>query len=372
MKIFILFIVSILSTSLYSQELKPLSFKSSYIEPKVLRETYSHLSDEAFKMKLEASLENHLLFFRSFVNTYYFDFKEQKHSGLIVDCYGDAHIENFGFILFQEKTRFVMNDLDDSGKCPIEYDSLRYFTSLHLALNNERLIDEMIDFYVDVFENKKKPIKIKKKHIKDLKEKNTKILLKFTRNDHFIPHEEITPIADEEKKKLISLLQSEEFLKAQTIHDLVSADKDAGGSGGLKRYWILVENKAKEKDVLELKEIAKPATTNLINDIIEPSIRLTQVKESFWKESPDFYHVIDFNQGKFLLRSRTKDDVNYKKLKSKELKNYIMAQLSLMASMHSNQVQKMSGDYKAWLKSQTLVLRRRYEQTYQNILNQRK
>jgi len=88
-------------------------------------------------------------FFRSFVRLYYVDLGlHNPNVGSVSAGFGDAHLENFGFNVFADGVvRFVYNDFDDSGYCPVGLDSVRYFTVLRLLNVEEKKIKELIKYY---------------------------------------------------------------------------------------------------------------------------------------------------------------------------------------------------------------------------------
>ena len=98
------------------------------------------VDDAQFEDRWKASLEDPLLYFRSYVRPFYAYLKNVKPPGRIGVCYGDAHPNNFGFVLFGKQLSYVYNDLDDSGPCPAAFDALRYFTALRLLEKDDDLV----------------------------------------------------------------------------------------------------------------------------------------------------------------------------------------------------------------------------------------
>ncbi|MFX3675396.1 MAG: DUF2252 family protein, partial [bacterium] len=126
---------------------QPVVFSSESLELSQLQKAYSFLSKEDFDLKLKSSLERPLMFFRSFTNVYYADTKVPAQIPLAL-CLGDAHPENFGFILFKDRTDYVFNDLDEAGACPIALDTLRYFTSLRMMGLSQREASRYTRYYI--------------------------------------------------------------------------------------------------------------------------------------------------------------------------------------------------------------------------------
>ncbi len=153
-----------------------ISFPSDSISYGRFRDDYKNLSDSLFDAKMKEALQDSsLMFLRSFVNTYYSDLAASNNSQNIIYCLGDAHLENFGFLLFGSRTRFVFNDLDDSGPCPLEFDILRYFAAVDLAMNDTQLVSDLIEEYVAVLNNKKNPADLPSSKFPDLPKKRKRI-----------------------------------------------------------------------------------------------------------------------------------------------------------------------------------------------------
>lgn len=109
------------------------------------------ISSNTFNARWDNSLENELIFFRSHVRAYYAITQNLAPPNTPIDyCLGDAHVANFGFLEGKDsKARYLYNDLDDSGKCPIALDALRYFTSVQLA-EDPKLAQELVNYYSQV------------------------------------------------------------------------------------------------------------------------------------------------------------------------------------------------------------------------------
>lgn len=358
-------------TSLWAQS--ELEFKEDKISLAKMRATYAHLTTEDFNLKLSGSLESPLLFFRSFVNTYYAEMSEQKKSRLVGTCFGDAHPENFGFILFGDKTRFVFNDLDDSGQCSLEFDLLRYFVAASLAFNDRQLSDLLLDHLLEVFENEGKRVTIDPGLIPSLSKKNKKILEKYTTQTTFKALPELLSLSPAEKKTLSRELTKSPLFERVTILDAVKVKRETGGSGGLDRYWVLIKDHSAALDILELKELASPGLSYLQAQPVQtPGQRNQMLKQDLWGETPHFYHAIKIQNTDYLVRSRTKDDVNLAKLTKRELQQYLKAQVSLLALHHGKNKNIEVLKIGQWLKRSIPLLHQRFEATYQYLLKQKK
>ncbi len=364
------YIIFFLSFNLHAQSV--LKFANKKVSFELLRSTYKHLSDESFNLKLSGSLDSPLLFYRSFVNTFYAEMSAQGKSGITSTCFGDAHPENFGFILFNDKTRFIFNDLDDSGRCSFEFDLLRYFVATSLAFNDLRLLSNLINQFTEVMEEPSKAQKIDPSLIPSLSKKNKKILEKYSYKNNFNNHSELISIGSTEKQKIIKELLKISLFQKISLLDVVRIKRETGGSGGLDRYWLLVKNSVGELDILELKEIVSPALSFLETQPIQSSFeRLEALKNDLWGENPIFYHAIILNNQNYLIRSRTKDDVSIEKLTKKQLQDYLFAQVSILALHHSKNEKIDVLKLANWLKRSIPQLHDRYQMTYNDLKQKR-
>ncbi len=337
-------------------ELRPLAF-SDDLTLEDLRAPYAHLSDDAFRAKLAASLTSPLLFFRSYVNSYYRDFAQFPHSGRVIACLGDAHPENFGFIEFAGRTRYVFNDLDDGGDCPLELDALRYFTAVLLTYQDDELLGELLREYARARQGAA-PQPLPEALQVELAPRRQSLLLKLTRNNLFIPSPEYASLGPKEHAELKQGLAQLPLLKPYRVLDFVQVVRSSGGSAGLRRYWVLVA-RGKWRDVLELKEEAKPGVSFLTSGAERPE-RLAELKEKVWQESPRFYHSVKFQNKTFLLRSRTKESISLDKTKSKLIPSVLKAQVGLLGEHHRRQHSGWDEAEQKWLEASARQLASRY------------
>ncbi|WP_415063347.1 DUF2252 family protein [Bdellovibrio sp.] len=346
-----------------------IAFKDTSVPPTLFSDTYKHLSPSAFEQKMKGALaEGPLMFFRSFVNTYYSDLAKTNDSPNLILCLGDAHPENFGFIDFKGETRFVFNDLDDSGVCPIEYDILRYFTAVALAFNDKKLLEDLSKEYLQVVNGQKDPLPVAKSHFPNLEKKRKKNLEKNTNGKNFLPSDELIPLSPQLKKGFILEISKTGVLGAYEILDIAEVPRETGGSGGLRRYWLLVQA-PEGQDILELKELSRPGVSygSWQQPSWTQSQRLEKVKKYTWNDSPIFYHAIQIQNRDFLIRSRTKDSVSLSKLSSSELKAYLLAQSGWIASYHRTFVKGEIPNLGQWLEQNIALVKSRYANTFKSL-----
>lgn len=229
-----------------------------------------NLSDINFpfeQSKVDASADS-FHFLRSFVG-YYYGLISKNSSVLNITtktsrtpgwCVGDAHAENFG-ILIQENSSvlFTMNDLDDSGPCPVAYDFLRILVSSRLYLPSVN-IEDLVKSYKDGLSGNKTNIPSSIISLaKDAQQKGLNISLKKIVGDKLKRNDDTSEVSSNLRQTIVAHLESTYGAERLKVLDIVSTSKIGGGSGGLQRYEVLVKNDNNLLLLLELKELVEPS-----------------------------------------------------------------------------------------------------------------
>lgn len=246
--------------------------------------------------------ESPLQFMRSYVDYFYLLLSNntknlstlsalQSTSGW---CVGDAHPENFGFLVQDDGSSiFSMNDLDDGGPCPVGLDLLRLLVSGKLALKGIS-VETLRAAYLMGLRGDSFPVplvigELKKKSQKKGKQNSSK---KISGNK-IVRDNDMNEVSVEEKQSIDTAMASLGHLfapRAQLL-DVVSRRKVGGGSGGLLRYEILVQ-KGTEKIHLELKEQILPAIASVvIGKVPDISERVAKGVQYTQSPFPSRYYV---------------------------------------------------------------------------------
>lgn len=329
------------------------SFRSPNLEKEYLRETYSHLSDEAFETKFQLSLERPLLFYRSYVNTFY---TETQIRGLLnksTACYGDAHPENFGYISFNKKPRYVFNDIDDSGNCPVGLDILRYFAALKLTDISEEDFEKLAELFESYVEGTRE--ESLKFDLPDLARENDKNLKKYTLKDQFLVKPNLELLTETEKRRIFPLIQNQ--LVGLEVLDIATYTKSDGGSGGLKRYWLIVKNNKGHRELIEFKEQVRPAVS--LTGVTQDFVR-TATPRYIWGAFPDYYGYVTFDKTLFLTRTKADDFINLGNLSQKDQFKVLSYQVYLIAKFHQKSLQSIGGIKAQWIIKNSKRVSQRY------------
>lgn len=254
-----------------------------------LRDLYPHLTHKDVERKIAASTTA-FRFFRSFI-PYFYDMLRRMHvspdfpdlHGMDVIegwCVGDAHPENFGAIYCKsgrvgEELQFTMNDPDDGGPGPLYADLLRFFTAIRLH-NPGLSLDPVINAYrqgldgdwefspvvareLDIARRRKdRPERLFRRRAKGGLKPRKKTRSRFTFQKK---------ISRQVRETLVSGVENL-VGGSYRICRLWSLKKKGGGSGGLRRYWVVLAPRKRKRVcraahdkkmlILELKALSKP------------------------------------------------------------------------------------------------------------------
>lgn len=336
-----------------------------------IRSTNDLLTDTAFNTKWDQSHVNNLLFFRAFPSAYHGDFSQVPRNRLPGGeslCLGDAHPDNFGFLHLDGQTVFAFNDLDDSGNCPIVLDIMRYLTAAQLNWKDDALTAALLKQYIDTLKDPAAATSVPASLLPDWTKIETKEMQKLVADNAFVLGTGSSSITDAEAQTVKNAMQTNDYLKTLKVIQVIAYVKDSGGSGGLKRYRLLVENPSSKQTILEFKSASAPGT-----DFGKPANklsfdeRLPLLKKGFWFTSTNqdyFYIMIDGTR--YLVRDRLSlDSVNLTKLTPEDLRAVLLAQVSYMARAHAPAWQNVNKDeLQRWLTESLPVIAARWGALY--------
>jgi len=312
-------------------------------------------------------------FFRSFVRCYYVDLGYvDKYVGSVSPAFGDAHLENFGFNVFaNDSVRFVYNDFDDSGYCPVSIDAVRYFVVLRLLKVEEKTIKDLIKYYTNLvtdkepldLEKKSQHWKIKNKSIYDYwkpKKRLKKAIEKF---------QTCKPSSSPLVSDIIKSFQDKKKLKKFKIDDVRDYDEhQTGGSGGLSRFWVSVkENDDNIIDIIEFKQITKyPGIGHQWSKDPLLDTRTKWCANHLWPPLKRYLDLeVKLGDTYFMVRSRTKQTL---KLETDEEKlDLWKIQLEIMSVRHFDGWKGYTSKVvKKWLNTNSAYISQRYTTIFTN------
>jgi uncharacterized protein (DUF2252 family) len=310
-----------------------------------LRRSKPQLSQEAFDANFKAAQRSKMMFMRSYPGAMWADFSrlpKGRVPGKVGIAFGDAHPGNFGFIRLNGETRFVFNDLDDSGRGPVALDANRYFSILRLMVKDKELVRRVLDQYVATIKDPSKAVALDHSLSPDWKLVDEHDIEKVSDGHVFDTRKrpDLTRLAaGATRSEIESVVKSAKALSGYKVLDIASVARVYGGSGGLKRYLLLLERESGERRLWELKAAATPGINNEagVNHQLSMGERLSVLKPAFWgsEVKRDFFYATVEGE-RYLMRDRTDmQSLDVTKLAGKAQENVLLAEVSYMASVHA-------------------------------------
>lgn len=257
---------------------------------------------------------------------------------------GDAHPENFGALVQNnERSVFTINDVDDSGPCPVGLDLLRLMVSSHLY-DSDIEPQALLNSYLTGLN--KGAIKIPST-IKDLLKKSQKNRTSIETSKIIGQllnwNNETRKVTDEEKTEITkAILSLKPAIKENAkILDLVARVKIGGGSGGQLRYEALIYNNGHFLH-LELKEQGSPSIYPIATAAI-PDTR-TRILQTLSYTQPltafNFYNVVKINKMDMLVRPLFSGNLKIKldRQSGSENKDLIKYEAYTLGLIHSRSI----------------------------------
>lgn len=253
-------------------------------------------------------------FLRSFVDFFYLVFKKNEgdfNLKRISDfqgwCVGDAHSENFGVLLLENQSPlFTMNDIDDSGPCPVGLDLFRLMVSSRLYDEKIKL-DDLKDAYLAGL--KKDGFKVPESILQMISKAQKKGIVpsdKKVLENKIIRDSQVKELSDGEFAGIKRALNTYEHVldpKFQIL-DALSTSKIGGGSGGLLRYEVLIKN-GNSNLHLEFKEMVQPSVYPVSENIPSAGQRVNNsILFNQGLGASRLYKVVEINGKSFFIRPR--------------------------------------------------------------------
>ncbi len=333
------------------------------------RQTELDISDADFDLKWNMALEaGALKFLRSFVASYYKDLKIVSGAGPVGVCFGDAHIENFGFVVFADGPHFVYNDFDDSGYCPVGLDILRYLTSINLyEKESPDSFEKIAQEYVNVLSGKNAPQELNSSFVFNPEKIREKKVFKFIENERFIDSPEFSKVPENLKLEIAKALKNNPDMQKVDMKDVVATKKEAGGSAGLEKYLIYVSDASGTKrEIFECKPLIEPGTAAGEWKTL-PNNRIVFLQNEIWKNlKPIDYFEVKINDLNYVIRSRTTGSIDLNSLNSEERMDLYKSQVGIIATLHKKTWQS-SDTLEKWLIQNTQFMAERYHDIIKQV-----
>ncbi len=289
------------------------------------------------------------------------DIKDLLIEGPVV---GDYHFNNVA-LYRSEKTKqpeLAIADLDDSGTASYFFDLTKFYTYLtdeKVEFSKKEFLTSYLNGLsqsIDELKNQQATVigQMFELDQTDFDKANLKYTSKKYENNKFIADLKLSPVTDQNSKKLIEIA-IKEFIPKAKILDMGSKINVSGSSMGSVRYWILVHVGADIR-IIEFKELKSPSVIKYSAKQLDQEKRFSSLNEAF--QSTEYW-----KNSKILT---TKDKKSYLlRLKTKNPLEDIVIDL---VKDNGNELAKLYAGYLGYIHSQkmTLSARSRYIQAIDN------
>lgn len=278
-----------------------------------------------------------------------------RPEGLVI---GDPHPRNVFDYRNGGKAKLAVADIDDGGEAPLFIDIVRYVTYLE-TLDVSIKIGSVFDAYVDGLagEDAAEPSALaeaRESSQKDIDAKHQKYIAKHSASDGKLDYADL----EITRKDSMSAAQKRAFEALSTIalkktgySEVLDGGykvNDSGSSANMDRYWILLSDGRKDKLLVELKELGKPAVGYYQRQSATES-RVRDVVDAYSESGldKDLFGVVSVGSEEFWMRPRKYQalDLDDEELSAKDQKEFAIYMANWMG-----QAQRSQSDGKALLK----------------------
>ncbi|NRA66074.1 MAG: hypothetical protein HRU19_16415 [Pseudobacteriovorax sp.] len=327
-----------------------------------IKALYKEMDDEAFQSKWNASLETPASFFQSFAKVWYQDLKTVSDMPATGMCLGDPHPESFGTVWFSDGFRYVYQQLDDVGSCPVAFDILRYLVAANLTLEDPDALKQLIDTYLSEVKSPTFSLSIPDKFMGDIDSKRTEILEQTVdREDFRTDNSDLKSLSNDEKREIREALESHFNDPTIDVLDVIQRLRDDRGNAGVLSYNALIDDPNHNgMEVVELSQLLDPVVAMLVESQKDDTNRLKQAVDVIWGSGSDAVHFgsLKINGDDFLMRSRSRYHVTMSTLTKGEQLELMKLQVTMIAQVHGDLVN--TDEALAWLLTATTIMSERY------------
>jgi hypothetical protein len=334
-----------------------------------IRSPQTWLDDGAFATKWADMLTSPIAMFGGADSAFHADLASRAAAlpGGEVLCHGDPKLDNFGWVEAGGAGLFSDGDFDDAGACPAAADVLRFLVATDLWFDDPALDDAALSAYVDALASPASAVAIDPSELPDWDAVRSDGVAKDTSKHHLVLGGEVQAASDDEIAAITALVAGDARFPTE-LEDVARDVRTTGGSAGLRRFWLLVDDPTHPETIVELKELATPGTEFGPHSTTYDGPDRFDVLKPFWwgvaSPSDEFY--VALLDGRFLARdklARTSPDPA--KLSAAQLENMLLAEASLMALRHAPAWTGTDpAALRAWLRASAATLAARWRAAY--------
>ena len=341
--------------------------------PQVLDEAFirapqTWLGDDAFAVKWTNMLTSPIALLGGANSAYHADLATRATPlpGGEVICAGDAKLDNFGWIDADGSGLFNDIDFDDAGACPAAADILHFLLATELQFSDAGLDDAALSAYIDTLAGSA-AVALDPTTQPVWADVLSTGLAKDTSKSHISLGGNVQATSKSDLAAVTALAGSDARFPTDLL-DVADDVQTTGGSGGLRRFWLLVEDATHPRTIIELKELVEPGTELGPHSTTYDGPNRFDVLKPYWWGLP----VLDDHFGVMLLGTRFLARDRYKhaapdptQLTGDQLPNMIQYEASLMASKHAAAWAGVDPTaLRPWLAASAATLAARWRATY--------
>ena len=338
---------------------------------------YPEHSKDIMLTRFEAARNKHK-FLRSFIPYYYKEVyksqaelpafaKASKTSGHIV---GDAHVENFGFLISNDgKSVLALNDFDDVAEAPLVLDVMRLSQSasyMDKELDHAKLIKSYVQGLKDSpheYSGFIKKLAEKSKSGGHLSKADMTVV---DGKKLFAVKQEPNFVTTEPQKKVLADLLKKKYGSNVQLHDSYGTMKVSGGSAYGQRYHLLAEIDGHEH-FIELKEVMDTGVVpKLLTNQPGNTERILSARDVFLgKNFADKLDVVKFEDKTFQLRYKAAGNksIDFGKVKPEDMKTVIQDEFYLLGQLHRKSLEANPVKVESYLKDINSISSKDWEET---------
>jgi hypothetical protein len=346
---------------------------------RALLDLYPEHTKEIMLTRFENASNKHK-FLRSFIPYYYQEIQKSaseipalakagKTSGHIV---GDAHVENFGYLVNNEgKSVLALNDFDDVAQAPLVLDVMRLSQSasyMDKEIDQAKLLKayisgvkdsphEYCDFIKRLGEKSKAGGHLSKAEMKIVGDRKL-----------FAVKQEPNFVTSEAQKKILDGMLKKKYGSKAKLNDSYRTMKESGGSAYGKRYHLLAEINGQDH-FIELKEVMDTGVVpKLLSQQATNTDRILNARDVFLgKNFADQLDVIKFEEMNFQLRFKAAGNksIDLAKVQPENLATVIQDEFYLLGQLHRKSLGSNNAKIDNYLKDINSISTQEWDETLQ-------
>lgn len=296
-----------------------------------IRGLQTWIDDVTFELKWTAMHADAISFLGGADSAFHADLASRAAAlpGGEVICHGDAKLDNFAWLRIGNTSVFSDGDFDDAGPCPAAADALHFLVATDLQFASSVLDEQALAAYVATVMSPDAATAIDPATAPaswDTLQADG--VDKDTHGDAIALGGEVQAPTSDERAAVTALVTADARFP-RTLLDVARDVKTDGGSAGLHRYWVLVEDAQHPRTIIELKELAKPGTEFGAHAMtLDGPDRFDVLKQFWWNApAPGDHFAVDLLGSRFVARDR------YRRAAAKQ-QSMLAAEASLLALRH--------------------------------------